>query len=421
MTILRKALSATVLGACISFSGFAQDKADIMPPWQPGMMDLHHINTGRGDAAFYVLPDGTSLVFDAGEMSRTGPRATTLMPDDSKQAGQWIVDYIRQFHPKGKKATIDYALISHFHDDHMGGPNKKSPKSKVGNYFVSGITQVGDALGIKTLIDRAYPDYASPRDMKYATYKAKGNAAPIGMMENYWRFQEAHVAKNNMVIEKLDIGSNEQIQLKYNKGKYPSFVVRNIQGNGRAWSGWGLESFNMLSAWEPAEENPLSLGIRLTYGKFDYYTGGDIAGNDSSGAMDLSLVDPQVGPVVGPVDIATLNHHGNHDSMSNSFVRAVRPKVWIGQGWSANHPGDNVLRRLMSPSLYPGDRMLFATNVAAANRTVIGSNVDNYYDAQHGHIVVRVAKGGASYKVFVLDHMDKKRRIVNVFGPFAAR
>lgn len=421
MTIRHKTLTVALVGAIITSAGNAEEKGDAMPPWQPGMMDLHHINTGRGDATFYIFPDGTSMLFDAGDLTRTGPRVTKLTPDDSKQAGQWITDYIRQFHPKGNKATLDYALISHFHDDHMGGISDKAPKSKLGNYQISGISQVAESLKIKTLVDRTYPDYTSPRDMGYNAYKAKGDGAPEGSMENYWRFQEAHIAKNGMVVEKLDVGSNSQFQLKYQKDNYPNFIVRNMHGNGHAWTGWGQESFDMLSVREPAEENPLSLGIRLTYGKFDYYTGGDIAGNDSYGAADLARIDPQVAPVIGAVDIATLNHHGNRDSMSNYFVRSVRAKVWIGQGWSANHPGDDVLRRLMSPSLYPGDRLLFSTNVAAANRTVIGDNVDNFFDAQQGHIVVRVAKGGTNYKIFVLDHMDKKRRIIKTFGPFDAR
>jgi hypothetical protein len=28
-----------------------------LPAWQEGYLDLHHINTGRGNAAFYILPD----------------------------------------------------------------------------------------------------------------------------------------------------------------------------------------------------------------------------------------------------------------------------------------------------------------------------------------------------------------------------
>ncbi len=33
------------------------------------MLDLHHINTGSGNAAFYIFPDGTTFLVDAGEIS----------------------------------------------------------------------------------------------------------------------------------------------------------------------------------------------------------------------------------------------------------------------------------------------------------------------------------------------------------------
>ena len=54
-------------------TGAAQSAAPIatigqpLPPWREGWLDLHHINTGRGNAAFYILPDGTTIPSDAGE------------------------------------------------------------------------------------------------------------------------------------------------------------------------------------------------------------------------------------------------------------------------------------------------------------------------------------------------------------------
>ena len=88
-------------------------------------MDIHHINTGRGNVSFIMLPDGTSLVIDCGDMSEMHPRIHSerqapKVPNNSKTTVQWIADYIFQFHPKRENAIIDYALITHFHDDHFG-------------------------------------------------------------------------------------------------------------------------------------------------------------------------------------------------------------------------------------------------------------------------------------------------------------
>src|SRR5581483_1941370 len=38
-----------------------------LPPWTAGYLYIHHISTGRGNSAYIVMPDGTTLLIDAGE------------------------------------------------------------------------------------------------------------------------------------------------------------------------------------------------------------------------------------------------------------------------------------------------------------------------------------------------------------------
>ena len=52
-----------------------------------------------------------------------------------------------------------------------------------------------------------------------------------------------------------------------------------------------------------------------------------------------------------------------------------------------------------------------------ANRIVIGPLLDRLASSQ-GHIVIRVAPGGASYQVIVLDDSAETYRVTKVFGPF---
>ena len=35
--------------------------------WKKGELDIHHIYTGRGESSFFILPDGTTLLIDAGD------------------------------------------------------------------------------------------------------------------------------------------------------------------------------------------------------------------------------------------------------------------------------------------------------------------------------------------------------------------
>ena len=53
-------------------------------PWQPGMLDIHQISTGRGNAGLYIFPDGTTLLVDAGELPGGNPKHTPARPDDTR-------------------------------------------------------------------------------------------------------------------------------------------------------------------------------------------------------------------------------------------------------------------------------------------------------------------------------------------------
>ena len=139
-----------------------------LPPWQPGYLDIHHINTGRGNAAFFILPDGTSLLVDAGELDPTAARTTSarntpIRPDSSKKPFEWIADYIHQFAPQKEKAVIDYALVTHFHDDHFGGWYPGAPASNSKSFTRSGITGIADLIPVHLLLTRNY-NYPTPPD-----------------------------------------------------------------------------------------------------------------------------------------------------------------------------------------------------------------------------------------------------------------
>lgn len=46
-----------LVALAFSLHGFSQQAGKPLPAWEEGMMDLHHINTGRAEAALYILPD----------------------------------------------------------------------------------------------------------------------------------------------------------------------------------------------------------------------------------------------------------------------------------------------------------------------------------------------------------------------------
>ena len=93
-------------------------------PWQSGVLDIHHINTGRGDVAFIVFRDGATMLFDAGDrdvddIGRYAPlKIAEQRPNAYRTPGHWIAEYIKQAMPSERLPTIDYAVLSNQRTGH---------------------------------------------------------------------------------------------------------------------------------------------------------------------------------------------------------------------------------------------------------------------------------------------------------------
>ena len=135
-----------------------------LPPWTPGMLDIHQISTGRGNSVLLVLPDGTTLLVDAGAAGDGIPE-TDPHPDASRTPGQWIARHL----VRHGAAELDYALITHFHADQMGQAQSSSPMDRTGAYKLFSITEVAETVPIHELLDRGWPDYAYPAPFRDET------------------------------------------------------------------------------------------------------------------------------------------------------------------------------------------------------------------------------------------------------------
>ncbi|MEO8025293.1 MAG: MBL fold metallo-hydrolase [Bryobacteraceae bacterium] len=392
-------------------TAYAQGEPAQLPPWTPGTIDIHQISTGRGNAAFFVLPDGTTLLVDAGAAG-DGIRETDPHPDASRSPGAWIARYIQRHLPPGASG-IDYGLITHFHPDHMGQAGASSPTHPTGGYRLSGVTEVDQALPISMLIDRGWPDYDYPAPLKDA------------MVTNYRRFLESRM-KNGLAVERLRPGRADQIKLRHHADRYPSFSIRNIIANGEAWTGSGdatRQLFLPIARLAPADlptENMCSIGFRLQYGQFRYFTGGDLPGEADPGFPAWHAVEPQIAAAIGKVDVHVVNQHGSMGEESELFLAALQSTVLIVPSWAPSHPAPDVLKRIMNSRLPPSPRFVFATDLREAARIVIGQRATRLA-APPGHIVVRVEPGGKQYRVYVLSHDDERDAVLAVRGPFQSQ
>jgi hypothetical protein len=88
--------------------------------------------------------------------------------------------------------------------------------------------------------------------------------------------------------------------------------------------------------------------------------------------------------------------------------------------WSATHPSPDVLKRMLSPRVYPEPRDIFITVYRESTKATTGPRATQVA-SDHGHVVVRVEPGGARYWVIVLDDTTESYKVTSVHGPYTSQ
>ena len=221
-------------------------------------LDLYFIDTEGGQATLVVAPSGQSLLIDTG-YTGFGGRDTLRIAAAAKDAGV-------------KK--IDTLLITHFHDDHVGG-----------------VANLLDRLPVTTFLDHGPSiethDYPRP----YAAAIAKGQHRVVA-------------AGDKIPIKDLDV-------------TVVAAAGKAIAGKGEPnpYCGGIPQSQSDLEAGE----NSQSLAVVIQFGKFRFADLGDLTWN-----KELALLCPE--NKVGKIDLYLTTHHGGE---SPKAIWGMTPRVAI--------------------------------------------------------------------------------------------
>ncbi|MCI2082845.1 MAG: hypothetical protein LKK08_01165 [Bacteroidales bacterium] len=390
-------------------SDFSAGKVgETLGAWTKGTLDIHFINTGRGESAFYILPDGTTMLVDmAGSLladeDADGKYPTAPRPNAQTSSAEVIVNYINHFTSPESKGHIDYAVLTHFHEDHMGSYLSTLPSGGDGTFKMTSMCEIGTRIPFRHYLDRAYPDYDYPYDLTDAKYT------------NIKNFVKWTVSVNGTKAAAFDAGASDQITLLYDAASYPSFNIQNLSANGRYWTGSGHNSVMKMPESYPDKvgvpnENCFSCAFRLKYGRFDFFTAGD---HQYTGRSTFSYFDSEapMAQVMSKVDVAKANHHGTTNANSTGQMNVLKPTVWIANIWRDVQPNAATVKNVIdaNPSVD-----IYLTNFCDVN-------VPNFTEAQkarfvstQGHVVVRVNKTGTVYYVYALDDSDMQYRITKI-------
>ena len=138
-----------------------------LPPASPTKsLQIYFIDVEGGQATLFVTPSGQSLLIDAG------------WPNNNNRDADRIV---AAGHDAGL-TKIDFVLITHYHDDHVGGAPQLAAKIPIGAFIDHGenretadTTTQKDWLAYKTLLTQENPS-ASPQNP--ATFSPSKESVP---------------------------------------------------------------------------------------------------------------------------------------------------------------------------------------------------------------------------------------------------
>lgn len=416
---------------------------EVLPAWQEGYLDIHSINGGRGEAFYYIFPDGTTMLCDAAGAPQDerydygDSQGVPSKPSADISSGSVIVNYIKHFAPAVAEGRLDYFLTSHYHGDHIGTWRSNyadfgwTPFDKDGNkvskidlndggFLLNGIAEVGLSIPIGKVIDRG--DWASRPSADY--FETGGQ----NRYKLYTNFIDYSARKHGTIREAMQIGSTEQIVLKHDSAAYPSFKVRAIAAGGDIWTGSGsaVNTTYMPSAEEctanhvawAINENILSCVFLLQYGNFDFFSGGDIQYSGRS-TYSWKDIEKPISKVVKKVEGMKACHHSTSNTNSDELLGVLRPDFYIATPWRDVQPNPATLKRVYDAN--PNVR-IFSTNLAESNvSTLTAAGIDPAQFSQvGGHIVVRVLPEGRKYYIYALNDNNEQYIVTRILGPFTA-
>lgn len=243
---------------------------DVPHPVTTGTLRIFFVDVEGGQATLFVSPSGESLLIDAGWPGKDSRDANRIVAA-AKEAGI---------------SKIDYLLITHYHDDHVGG-----------------VPQLVAQIPVATFID-----HGPNRELDHGVTE-HGYAEYQRVLASTGAHHIVARPGDRLPIHGLDV------------------VVVSADGNliSEPVNGGGQPNlFCKSSETHPADEteNGRSLGVLLTFGRLTILDLGDLTWD-----KERELMCPA--NKLGRIDIDVVSHHGWYQSNSPALIDAIHSRVAI--------------------------------------------------------------------------------------------
>ena len=233
-------------------------------------LDIYFIDVEGGQATLIVTPAGESLLIDAGYArdSRDPDRILAAVRDAGLE-------------------RIDFLLITHFHNDHVGGVPELAARIPIGAFIDYG-EPLGTPYGADRMTLRSFALYEPVRNGRLHLKPQPGERLPLAGID-------ATVVSSGGTL-----------------------LSTPLPGGGQANAACGSLEHHP----EDGTENFRSLGLVLRYGAFGFVDVGDLSGDTLP-----KLFCPR--NLVGEVSVYLIAHHGNYDSDAAAVYSALNPRVAV--------------------------------------------------------------------------------------------
>jgi len=306
-----------------------------------GKLQLHFIDVGQGDAELLVSPGGKTVLVDGG------------LPGRDKVVNPYLA--------KHGVTNLDYYIVSHYHNDHIGSITKLLTQPVVSHLqaaFDRGDTPTNTDSFSKTFAK----NYRAAVNGRRVTAQRTGSSPGHGF--------------------KLDAGSNQPVEIE--------FIA--VNGNGQVTK-------------TEINENDLSVAFVVRFGKFSAVLGGDLSGSNGSEYTDIETSLAAGFPK--PASVYKVHHHGSRYSSNTNWLRAINPIVGIICCGTRNTyllPADEALKRLADFKVdtywtETGSKRPDGSHGAAGLMYVERSPNQSQHQRLGGNIVVQVAENSDTFEL----------------------
>ena len=307
---------ATVAGLALLTQG-ARDNATA----QTGAtLDIYVIDVEGGNATLFVAPSGESLLIDTGNVA----------PDAAIRDSERIMAAAKD----ARLTRIDNLIITHWHGDHYGGLAELAKRIPI-RHFIDHGPNAQPAPAVDEFLANVYPQLHA---------NAKHTVAKPG---------------DKIAVAGLDV----------------QVVASGGETIKTALPGAGAPN-PYCASFKPGPNNaedPMSVGVYVTFGKFRTVHLGDLTKN-----KEFELMCPN--NRIGAIDLFLGLHHGQNTSNAEVMIHATHPRVGImNNGTRKGGEPDSMQVLHTSPGLEDLWQMHFS-QLSGQEYTVPGMFIANLLD-----------------------------------------